>query len=43
VGDPLEASGHYGVACVGSPDTAALHDAGLMGRRVADLVKRLRG
>ena len=43
VGDPLEASGHYGVACVGSPDSTALRDAALMGHRVAELVKRLRG
>ncbi len=43
VGDPLEASGHYGVACVGAPDATSLRDATLMGQRVAELVKRLRG
>ena len=41
VGDPLEASGHYGVACVGVPDPATCKDAAKLGRRVASLVKRL--
>lgn len=41
VGDPLEASGHYGVACVGAPDQTACQDAMKLGRRVASLVKRL--
>ena len=42
VGDPLEASGHYGVACVGTPDQTTLQDAVKLGKRVASLVKRLR-
>ena len=41
VGDPLEASGHYGVACCGRPDARTLAEARLLGRRVASLVKKL--
>lgn len=41
VGDPLEASGHYGVACTGAPDACTNADARKLGRRVAALVKRL--
>jgi len=41
VGDPLDASGHYGVACVGAPDQATCQDAIKLGRRVATLVQRL--
>jgi len=43
VGDPLEASGHYGVACVGAPDSTTSQDAVKLGRRVANLVSRLHG
>jgi len=43
VGDPLEASGHYGVACVGAPDQTTCQDAAKLGKRVAGLVKRLHG
>ena len=42
VGDPLDATGHYGVACVRAPDEKAAADATKLGRRVALLVKRLR-
>jgi NAD(P)H dehydrogenase (quinone) len=42
-GDPLDATGHYGVSCVGSPDKSALLNAALLGKRVASLVKQLRG
>ena len=42
VGDPLDATGHYGVSCVGSPDKSALLNAALLGKRVASLVKKLR-
>jgi NAD(P)H dehydrogenase (quinone) len=42
VGDPMSAGGHYGVACVGSPDAGARQNAQKLGARVADLVKRLR-
>ena len=42
VGDPVAAGGHYGVACAGTPDERTRKDAALLGKRVADLVKRLR-
>jgi NAD(P)H dehydrogenase (quinone) len=42
VGDPLDATGHYGVSCVGSPDKSASLNAALLGKRVASLVKQLR-
>jgi NAD(P)H dehydrogenase (quinone) len=41
VGDPLDATGHYGVACSGKPDEKALSNARKLGRRVAELVKKL--
>ncbi|RLA85320.1 MAG: flavodoxin family protein [Deltaproteobacteria bacterium] len=41
VGDPMDATGHYGVACSGSPDERTLSNARKLGRRVAELVKRL--
>lgn len=40
VGDPMSASGHYGVACVGSPDKTAAEDALKLGARVAELCKK---
>jgi NAD(P)H dehydrogenase (quinone) len=43
VGDPLDATGHYGVSCTGSPDRDASNNAALLGKRVASLVKQLRG
>ena len=43
VGDPLEATGHYGVSCVGAPDPAACAQAAKLGRCVACLVKKLKG
>jgi NAD(P)H dehydrogenase (quinone) len=43
VGDPMEATGHYGVACVERPDAQTVGNAVKLGRRVARLVKRLRG
>ena len=42
VGDPLDAGGHYGVACAGAPDERTRRDAAKLGRRVAKLVKKLR-
>ncbi|MFZ1983560.1 MAG: NAD(P)H-dependent oxidoreductase [Desulfatitalea sp.] len=39
VGDPLAATGHYGVACVGAPDSGVIENARKMGRRVAELAK----
>ncbi len=43
VGDPLSASGHYGVACVGAPDKEAEENAEKLGQRVAEIAKKLRG
>lgn len=42
VGDPLDASGHYGVACMGAPDGKTAANAAKLGRRVALLVAKLR-
>ncbi|MCK4576228.1 NAD(P)H-dependent oxidoreductase [candidate division WOR-3 bacterium] len=41
VGDPMDATGHYGVACAGAPDERTLSNAGKLGKRVAELVKKL--
>ena len=41
VGDPMNASGHYGVGCTGSPDKRAGSDAYKLGIRVAELCKKL--
>jgi NAD(P)H dehydrogenase (quinone) len=43
VGDPLDATGHYGVSCVGSPDEKTINNARKMGKRVAELAKKVRG
>ena len=43
VGDPMDATGHYGTACVGSPDQKAAANAAKLGKRVALLVKQLKG
>lgn len=43
VGDPLDATGHYGVSCVGAPDKDAADNAAKLGKRVALLVKKLKG
>jgi NAD(P)H dehydrogenase (quinone) len=43
VGDPMSASGHYGVACVGSPQEEAKDDAMKLGARVAELCKAIDG
>jgi len=42
VGDPLDATGHYGVACTGAPDEKTIDNAKKLGNRVATLVKRLK-
>jgi NAD(P)H dehydrogenase (quinone) len=42
VGDPMSASGHYGVACLGNPDENAVNDAFKLGARVAELCLKLR-
>ncbi|MFZ5906189.1 MAG: flavodoxin family protein [Nitrospirota bacterium] len=41
VGDPMNASGHYGVGCVGAPDERALSDGFKLGARVAGLCRKL--
>ncbi len=41
VGDPLDATGHYGAACSGPPDREALETARKLGRRVALLARTL--
>jgi NAD(P)H dehydrogenase (quinone) len=43
VGDPMDATGHYGASCVEKPDKQTVKDAGKLGKRVAELVKRLKG
>jgi len=43
VGDPLDATGHYGVACQGRPQGNTLENARLHGRRVAELVLKVHG
>ena len=42
VGDPLDATGHYGVSCTGAPDQKAAANAAKLGKRVASLVKKMR-
>ena len=41
VGDPMSATGHYGVSCVGVPDQKTCQNGALLGERVAKLVKQL--
>ncbi len=41
VGDPMDATGHYGVACTGAPDSRTAANAVKLGKRVALLVKKL--
>jgi len=43
VGDPMDATGHYGVACVEKPDGRTQGHAVKLGRRVAELARKLRG
>ena len=42
VGDPLDATGHYGVSCIGAPDKETASNAAKLGKRVALLVKKLK-
>ena len=42
VGDPMSATGHYGVSCVGKPDNRTAANGAKLGRRVAELVKKLK-
>jgi NAD(P)H dehydrogenase (quinone) len=41
VGDPMDATGHYGVACVGPPDEKTSENGQKLGKRVAELCKKL--
>ena len=41
VGDPLSATGHFGVSCVGSPDKEVIDNGIKLGQRVAELAKKL--
>ena len=42
VGDPMDATGHYGTACAGAPDASALENGRKLGRRVAETALKLR-
>ena len=42
VGDPMSATGHYGVACVGAPDEKTGENGIKLGKRVAELAKKVR-
>jgi len=41
VGDPMEATGHYGAVAVGRPDEKALNVCRKLGKRVGELVKKI--
>ncbi len=41
VGDPMSATGHYGVSCVGAPDEKTIENGKKLGRRVAELSKKV--
>ncbi|MBW2466430.1 MAG: flavodoxin family protein [Deltaproteobacteria bacterium] len=41
IGDPMDASGHYGVGCVGAPDDTAASDGFKLGKRVAEVCAKL--
>ena len=43
VGDPMSATGHFGTACVGAPDSGSLENGMKLGQRVAELAKKLSG
>ena len=43
VGDPMSATGHYGVACAGAPDPNTEDNAMKLGQRVAKLATKLKG
>lgn len=42
-GDPIAATGHYGTACVGAPDSGTLENGRKLGLRVAELAKKVHG
>jgi NAD(P)H dehydrogenase (quinone) len=39
IGDPMHATGHYGIACVGSPDEKAIKHGAFLGKRTAEIAK----
>jgi len=41
VGDPMAATGHYGVSCVGKPDEKTIEWGRLLGKRVAELALKV--
>lgn len=41
VGDPMSATGHYGVSCVGAPDDKTVENGKKLGARVAELSKKV--
>ncbi|GAH66031.1 unnamed protein product, partial [marine sediment metagenome] len=41
VGDPMAATGHYGVSCVGKPDEKTMERGRLLGKRVAELALKV--
>ncbi len=41
VGDPMAATGHYGVSCVGKPEEKTLEQGRLLGKRVAELALKV--
>jgi len=43
IGDPMSATGHYGVACTGAPDAKVGENAIKLGRRVAEIAAKLHG
>ena len=40
-GDPMNATGHYGVSCTGAPDKETEDNARKLGKRVAELVIKI--
>jgi NAD(P)H dehydrogenase (quinone) len=42
IGDPLSSGGHYGVGGVGEPDSTTLQAGEELGRRVAELVEKIK-
>jgi NAD(P)H dehydrogenase (quinone) len=43
VGDPMSATGHYGVACAGAPDDKIAENGIKIGQRVAEFAEKLHG
>jgi NAD(P)H dehydrogenase (quinone) len=41
VGDPMSATGHFGTACVGAPDSGSFENGMKLGQRVAELATKL--